>query len=150
MDATTILIMNTAATLALTGLIWMVQVSITRLRERGPRRLRRLPPLHRQITWVVGLLMLCEATAWWLLRQPIDVVRTGSLSGLSVLWSLFGVRPRCFRYRCTESRLKLVNALTSSCSNWLRTAAWTGRACGAARTMVRYQPADRLVGVTAG
>ncbi|MEC9466759.1 MAG: hypothetical protein VX834_13295 [Myxococcota bacterium] len=135
MDATTILIMNTAATLALTGLIWMVQVVHYPLFANvGHAGFADYHRLHtRQITWVVGPLMLCEAfTAWWLLRQPIDVVPDWvfewAFSLVVFIWgstALFQIPMH--RILSVEFHQRSYERLVLT--NWLRTAAWTGRAC---------------------
>ena len=135
MDATTILLLNISATLALTGLIWMVQVVHYPLFANvGAAGFADYHRAHtRQITWVVGPLMLCEAfTAWLLVREPIAAVPgwvfDWAFSLVVFIWgstALFQIPMH--RVLAVKFHRRSYERLVMT--NWMRTAAWSGRAC---------------------
>ena len=120
-----------AATLAMTGILWVVQLAIYPLFDRiGPGD---FPGYHRRYTarigWVVGPLLLLEAgtaAGLWLAggRHPMFLI---SLALLAAAWiSTLAVQVPLHRklaagYDAGNHR-RLVG------TNWVRTVAWTGRA----------------------
>lgn len=128
-----ILLIQVAATLAMVGLIWFVQVVHYPLFSRvGPEEFRRYEMEHQRLTsYVVAPLMLAEmTTAIMLCRwRPDPIAGIAVWFGLLVLigiwWMTYTVQvPQhaslVFSYNST-----LQQQLVSG--NWYRTAAWSAR-----------------------
>ena len=127
------LLLQALATFAMTGLIWFVQVVHYPLFGRvGREGYGAYQEAHmRRTTWVVGPLMLLEAATalWMLLERPAGVSAAaawGGLALLAVIWAATALLavPR------HEALRRTFDAGTHSAlvaSNWVRTAAWTGR-----------------------
>lgn len=125
---------NLGATLAMAGVIWIVQVVHYPLFSGvGEEGFAAYASSHaRRITFVVGPLMLVEAaTAVWLaFDRPAPVGRAGAWAGVAlvaVAWaSTFFVQvPLHGRLGAgfdAAAHARLVR------TNWARTAAWTARA----------------------
>lgn len=133
MSDSLILIAHVAATWAMVGLIWMVQLVVYPAFELvGRGELRRLHEAHCTRTgWIVGPLMGVEtATGLWLLGSPpTGVGWWWPWIGMALIlgnWLLtaFCSVPLHMRL-CSEdgarARRRLVN------TNWLRTALWSAR-----------------------
>ena len=122
------------ATLAMTGLIWFVQVVHYPLMARvGAEGFAMFQAGHlRRTTLVVGPLMLVElVTATWLfLALPMSEmgwVATAGLGLLSVVWlSTSLLQVPCHRRLESGLDLSVVRRLVAT--NWLRTVPWTARA----------------------
>jgi hypothetical protein len=126
-----VLHLHAAATLALVGLIWFVQVVHYPLFGRvGAEGFPQYATLHqRRTTWVVAPLMLIEAgTGLWLVVDsalPAWQPWTG-LALLVAIWAstaclqvpLHGRLAAGFDPRAHRALVR---------TNWLRTAAWTAR-----------------------
>ena len=137
MDAQPLIIHAHAfATLAMTGLIWFVQIVhyplFARAAESGDRVWIGYERAHQTRTTVVVMpLMLTElATAAWLaLSRPVGVdagLLLGGLALLGVVWAatFFVAVPLHHRLsRGFDARAHRALVLT----NWIRTAAWTAR-----------------------
>jgi hypothetical protein len=122
-----------AATLALCGLIWMVQlVHYPLLARVGAEQFRAYHREHaRRITWVVAPLMLAEAAASSLLllarpsAVPLWAVWTGWLL-VAAIWLSTGLLQVPCHARLTHGfEARTQRRLVAS--NWLRTLAWTAR-----------------------
>ena len=129
----TVLVVHAAATWALVGLIWTVQLAHYPLFAKVGRD--AWPAYHqahmRTITFVVAPLMLTELlTAGWLaLRPPPDTCPPMPIVGialLAVIW-LSTAFVQVPYHRKLERGLDepVVRALVRS--NWIRTVAWTAR-----------------------
>lgn len=127
---TALLLVHAAATVAMAGLVWFVQLVHYPLFARvGPDGFARYEAEHtRRTTWLVAPLMLAEAaTALVLLvADPSPLTVAGALL-LGVVWlstALVQVplHRRLERGFDVEAHRRLVR------SNAVRTAAWTGRA----------------------
>ena len=133
MEPITVLIINVATTLALTGLIWMVQVVHYPLFSKvGHVGFAQYHRAHtRLITWIVGPLMLGEAwSAWWLLRQPISPIPgwmfDAAFSLLIIVWgSTVMFQIPLHRTLSVQFQRRAYERLVLT--NWMRTLAWTGR-----------------------
>lgn len=134
---------HTASTLALFGLIWMVQVvHYPLMSDVGRESFQAWHARHlRRMTWVVGPLMLAEAaSALVLLEYP----PTGSppwFGGLGialvlVVWISTAVL-QVPMHRRLESGWDAVAHRRLVTSNWVRTIAWTLRAVLATTMAVR-------------
>ena len=128
----TLTILHAVPTLFLTGLIWFVQVVHYPLFARvGEREFVAWEREHcRRITWVVMPLMLTEvALATWLWWQAPPEWRTWAAAGLvllGIVWaSTFLVQVPCHERLARGLDRPTVRRLVRT--NWLRTAAWTGR-----------------------
>jgi hypothetical protein len=130
---TTILLLHAASTLAMTGLIWFVQVVHYPLFQLGDRqRFRELAASHQaRTTIVVAPLMLTEAATALLLLSPLsDVPFAPALVGavlLTIVWlSTALVQVPMHRHLLDGYSGQVVRRLVGS--NWVRTLAWTARA----------------------
>jgi len=127
------LLAQAAATLALVGLIWIVQVVHYPLfAQVGEERFPAYHAAHtRLITSVVAPLMLTElATALWLIAVPVSGVPAaaawGGLLLVAVCWiSTAGLQvPQHHKLSAgfdVQAHTRLVR------TNWVRTIAWTAR-----------------------
>ena len=123
-----VLIANAAATWAMTGLIWFVQVVHYPL----------LPPLdaagnaehQRRTGWVVALPMAVEAiTAVALVADRPDGVPLGlAVAGLALVAVLWVTTALVQVPRHRDLALGAGDAARLVRGNWIRTAAWTTRA----------------------
>ncbi len=127
------LLLQAFASFAMTGLIWFVQVvHYPLLRAVGSSDYAAYQDQHMRLTTlVVAPLMLLEAaTALWLVRdRPVFVTRAQAWIGLgllAVIWSstafLSVPRHEALRHGFDASAHAALLA-----TNWIRTAAWTGR-----------------------
>jgi hypothetical protein len=130
-----VLVVNLASTLAMTGVIWFVQVVHYPLfASVGAEGFSRYEALHATRTgWVVAPLMLCELVAsvallWPSLRSAsVDATSAWMAAGLvGVIWlsTAFLQVPIHNRLAQGYSRA-LVSRLVET--NWIRTIAWTLR-----------------------
>lgn len=122
-----------AATFMLAGLIWTVQlVHYPALAFADPKRWAALHALHtRRISWIVVPLMLAEATsatAVWLTAVPAEVIpRRAGMVLLGIAWvSTFALQVPIHERLAGAFDARLVRRLIAT--NWIRTAAWSGRA----------------------
>ena len=132
--ATLVTFVHAAATLAMTGLIWFVQVVHYPLfAQVGVRRFATYETQHvRRTGYVVMPLMLTEiATAAWLAVSPPNpdtnwLVYSG-LVLLALIWlSTAVLQVPCHRRLEAGLDVAIVRRLVAS--NWIRTVAWTARA----------------------
>lgn len=126
----TLMATHAAATWALVGLIWMVQlVHYPLLANVGADQFRHYHARHtRQITWIVAPLMLAELVTalLGLVGGPTEAWLLVSLLPLAFVWgATWRIQIPLHRKLATgfdpETHRKLVS------SNWWRTAAWTLR-----------------------
>ena len=123
--------LHLAATLAMTGAIWVVQLAIYPLFVSIGRA--EFPAYHRRYTARIGavvapLILLEAATGLWLwlagLRTPAFTV---SLGLLGLIWaSTFFLQVPLHRRLAAGFDADLHRRLVRT--NWLRTLAWTARA----------------------
>ena len=127
------LLLQAFASFAMTGLIWFVQiVHYPLLRAVGSSGFTACQEQHMRLTTLVvtPLMLLEAATALWLVfDRPVFVSRAQAWIGLgllAVIWSstvLLSVpRHEALRHGFDDS---IHAALVAT--NWIRTAAWTGR-----------------------
>lgn len=127
------LLLQAFASFAMTGIIWFVQVvHYPLLRAVGPSGYAAYQAQHMRLTTlVVGPLMLLEAaTALWLVYDRPDFVSTAQawagLGLIAVIWSATALlsvpRHEALRHGFDASAHAALVA-----TNWIRTAAWTGR-----------------------
>jgi hypothetical protein len=128
-----IVVLHTAATLFMTGLIWFVQVVHYPLKaEVGRASFVGYQAHHmRRTGWVVGPPMIVEAltSAWFVLAPPPGVSSAAVLSGLGlliVIWGATAIFSVPGHARLSEgfdpvAHRRLVR------TNWIRTVCWTGR-----------------------
>jgi uncharacterized membrane protein len=131
MDPTTlVLAVHAFATLAMTGLIWFVQiVHYPLLAQVGRDAFVDYEARHiRLTTAVVAPLMLTEAaTAVWLLLTPVPRAWSGAgILLLLVVWiSTAAFQVPCHRRLEQGYDLGVIRRLVAT--NWIRTVAWTAR-----------------------
>lgn len=130
----TLLLVHAAATLAMFGVILIVQVVHYPLfRLVGEQTYVQYQAEHmRRITWIVAPLMTIElGTAAWLAWAPPPEISAGqAIAGLALvlfIWGTTGLVQVPLHSRLTEgfeatAHRRLVG------TNWLRTAAWAARA----------------------
>jgi uncharacterized membrane protein len=127
------LLLQAFASFAMTGLIWFVQiVHYPLLRAVGSSGYAAYQEQHMRLTTVVvaPLMLLEAATALWLIfDRPGSVSRAQAWTGLGLLaliWSstawLSVPRHEALRHGFDASAHAALVA-----TNWIRTAAWTGR-----------------------
>lgn len=125
-----LLLAHAAATLAMAGLIWFVQLVHYPLFSLADRqRFTEFAARHqRRTSWVVAPLMLLEA----LTASLLPLVRPGTLAWLgwlllALVWlsTLFLQIPL---HRRLVKRFAAADVARLVATNWLRTAAWTARA----------------------
>lgn len=129
----TLLLIHAAATLALVGLIWFVQVVHYPLFDLvSERRFDRFAAEHqRRTSWVVVPLMLTElGAALALLVSPPPGMGRGLLwlgaILLALIWLSTAFLQVPLHRRLSGGRdVSTIRRLVAS--NWLRTAAWSGR-----------------------
>ncbi len=124
------IIIHAAATWAMTGLIWFVQVvHYPLMRAVGPAGFAAYHAAHSRLTTlVVGPLMLLEAgcAIWLAVARPSAASWAGAVL-LAVVWGatfLISV-PRHARL-ASGFDSAVIDSLVAT--NWIRTAAWTARA----------------------
>ena len=120
----TLLLLHAAATLAMTGVIWFVQlVHYPLLRFAAADDFERFAAAYqRRTTWVVLPLMSAEvATAIWIFVAGPEGSRALAAWGLALLAQV-PLHRRLARGFDERAGGRLVG------SNWLRTAAWSARA----------------------
>lgn len=129
-----VLLANAASTLALTGLIWMVQlVHYPLLASVGAAEFPAYHAAHaRRISWIVAPLMGVEllSTGWLVVFRPEELPATAVWVGAALVAFVWGVtavvqvpqHARLARGRDPAVLRSLVRL------NWLRTLAWTARA----------------------
>ena len=126
----TLIATHAAATWALVGLIWMVQlVHYPLFAKVGVEQFRHYHALHsRQMTWIVAPLMLVE-----LVTAVLSVA-----GGRRELWLLLSLLPLAFVWLATwRVQIPLHHKLSAAfdpethrrlvSTNWWRTGAWTLR-----------------------
>ncbi|MCY2959098.1 MAG: hypothetical protein NTY35_02950 [Planctomycetota bacterium] len=129
-----VLPVHTLSTLALFGLIWMVQiVHYPLMAWVGRDSFSAWHDRHlRRMTWVVGPLMLAEvASALWLLERPPAhaapwVLWTG-IALVVVVWVSTATLQVPMHRRLERGWDERAHRFLVR-SNWVRTVAWTGRA----------------------
>ncbi|MFT4843498.1 MAG: hypothetical protein ACI8UD_003169 [Planctomycetota bacterium] len=129
-----ILFLHASATLAMTGLIWFVQVVHYPLFSSvdAPSFCEYAAQHVRRTGYVVGPLMLVEvATASWLAIWPSTdeaaITCYAGLALLAVAWlSTALLQVPCHRRLEKGKDLATIHRLVAT--NWIRTVAWTGRA----------------------
>ena len=125
-----LLLAHAAATLAMTGVIWFVQLVHYPLFGLAARQsFSTFAREHqRRTTWVVAPLMLAEvATALLLLVQRTGAWTVAGAALLGVIWlSTAFVQVPLHRRLARGLEPAIARALVRT--NWLRTVAWTGRA----------------------
>ena len=132
MRPTDVLILHTAATWSLIGLIWTVQtVQYPGFSYVGSRDFPAFHEHHcRRITWVVAPLMLAElSTGFWLwLRPPPGLSPTTLAVGLALLlgnWLATIVLFVPMHGRIHGDRGRIIERLVRA--NWIRTSTWSLR-----------------------
>lgn len=129
-----IVMLHAFASVALTGLIWFVQVVHYPLFAAvGESEFARYEALHvRRTGYVVMPLMLTElvTAAWLAYRPPAPDSAWATFTGLALLTAVwlstaFGQVP-C--HRRLESGFDAATVGRLVATNWLRTVAWTARA----------------------
>ncbi|MBL9160290.1 MAG: hypothetical protein JNJ70_22605 [Verrucomicrobiales bacterium] len=129
-DADGWLLVHAAATWALVGLIWVVQLVVyPAFAMVGKEGFGDYHAAHsRNITWVVGPLMLAElATALVLLATGTGGgVFGASLALLALIWVSTGLVQVPLHQRLSSGKdEKVIRSLVRT--NWIRTVAWTLR-----------------------
>ncbi len=127
------LLLNVAATLFMTGVIWFVQVvHYPLMAEVGPDSFAAYEAAHtRRTGWVVAPTMLVEAVtaAYLVIFAPVDVPRWQTVVGFSLvvlIWlstALLQV-PQHRKLECGLDRAAHGRLVST---NWLRVIAWTLR-----------------------
>lgn len=145
-NPTIILLVHSASTLVLCGLIWTVQIVHYPLFARVPEAaFRTYEQEHtRRIAWLVAPLMgveLATAVYLWLAPGSFEPTWFGPLNlglvGLvwaSTLWLQVPLHQRLLRGLDPRAIERLVS------SNWLRTAIWTARAGLLGWVLVEHLP----------
>ena len=128
-----LLLMQLAATLYMTGLVWFVQVVHYPLFEAvGPGGFRAYADAHvRRTGWVVGPPMLAELGCALLLiwiRPPgvPGVALAVGLGLLAVIWAST-LRLQVPRHARLQRGFHAASHRALVRTNWIRTAAWTAR-----------------------
>jgi len=135
--ASAVVIAHAGSTLAMTGLIWLVQIVQYPLFARvGVDGFVSYHREHvRRTTWVVAPLMLTElmTAAWLVIDPPSATLRPLALVGLALLaaiWlSTVALQIPCHRKLEAGLDQAVVRRLVTT--NWLRTVGWTARAATA-------------------
>ncbi len=143
------ILVNAAATLAMAGLIWFVQmVHYPLFPHAAAGDFREFAADHqRRTTWIVAPLMLAElAAATWLVLPASPAPPRLAWAGFLLVVSLWLLT--AFVQVPLHRRLALgfdpAVARRLVATNWLRTAAWTARAAIALRLLTlgdRVEPA---------
>ena len=133
MNFALLLLLNVAATLFMTGLVWFVQVVHYPLFGHvGVDGFVRYESLHaRRTLWVVGPPMLLElATSAWLVVQPIPHISPAAawigLGLVGVLW-LSTLLLQIPRHNALGNGFDASAHRALVTTNWIRTIAWSLR-----------------------
>ena len=132
-----LILLHAAATWAMVGLIWFVQVVHYPLFARvGEPGFAAYEQHHTtRTTWVVAPLMLTElGTAVWLVLRPTGdpALAWAGLGLLAVVWtSTAALQVPCHRRLADGFDAGVAARLVRT--NWIRTAAWTARGAIALR-----------------
>ena len=133
-----VLAIHAAATLFMTGLIWVIQiVHYPLLAIVGPGQLKEYARKHAaRITLIVAPVMFIELGAGaWLAATRADTTAIIALALLAVIWvSTFAVQVR-LHGRLQRGDASAVALLTRS--NWVRTIAWSVRGALSVLMLVR-------------
>lgn len=132
-EASIILSLHTLTTMALTGLIWFVQVvHYPMFQLIGTHHFTQYERVHQQrTTWVVAPLMLVELiTAVWLIVRHAAItsapLAVWGLALLAIIWcSTAFLQVPCHRKLEQGSDQAIIRRLVLT--NWIRTIAWTMR-----------------------
>ena len=121
--------LHAAATWALVGLIWTIQVvHYPMFAGVGEERFKDYSREHnRRITWIVAPLMLAElVTAYLVWKHDPGFYQTAGLWMVAALWGVTGLFFAPLHGRLgTGFDAKAHSMLVSA--NWIRTAIWTAR-----------------------
>ena len=128
-----VLVIGTAATWGMVGLIWMVQVvhypMLVEFSEAVPARAAQVH--QRRITWVVGPLMAVEGVTALavLVERPatmglVPALLAGALLGVALASTIVIQVPLHSRLAHGHDA-RVARRLVAT--NWIRTAAWTAR-----------------------
>jgi hypothetical protein len=125
-----VLVVQAAASCALAGLVWFVQLVHYPLFSSvgGPDAFRAYELEHtRRTTWVAAPLMIAEAGAatLLLLREPEAAALVGALLVAAIWASTFLVQVPCHRALAVGWDEAVHRRLVRT--NWLRTGLWTAR-----------------------
>ena len=128
-----VLLMHAAATWALCGLIWTVQLVIYPQFERvGSEAFSAYHAAHmKRITWVVAPLMFAElGTAIWLLfrEQGSEGALLLSFVFLALNWASTALVQVPLHQQLEREGGDVRTCQKLTLSNWIRTAGWTIRA----------------------
>ncbi len=129
-DDTSLLLIHAAATLAMTGVIWFVQLVHYPLFQFAARPSFSSFALEhqRRTSWIVAPLMLVEAaTAVLLLVQQVGPWTIAGAVLLALIW-LSTALLQMPAHRRLGRGFEPDTARSLVRGNWLRTLAWTGRA----------------------
>lgn len=133
---TDLLLLHAAATWALVGLIWTIQlVQYPGFAYVGGREFRTFHQHHSsRITWVVAPLMFLElATGLALLGNAppslSPVILWAGMTLVALNWACTAFVAVPLHRKLTTTSTKAQRALVLT--NWIRTAAWTARGVGA-------------------
>ena len=130
---TAVLVISAAASWAMVGLIWMVQVvHYPMLAEFSASSPGAAAVVHqRRISWVVGPLMAAEGVTALILLvdRPATISATSawvaaSLLGLALISTVLVQVPLHSRLAAGHDRAVAQRLIST---NWVRTMAWTGR-----------------------
>ncbi len=135
MTAAAVTLGHAGATLAMTGLIWFVQIVHYPLFSyaAGPSFPEFARHHQRRTGWIVGPLMLGEAaTALLLLLHRIDGWTLTGAALLGIAW-LSTALLQIPRHRRLAAGFDPATGQSLVRTNWVRTAAWTARAAIALR-----------------
>ena len=128
--ASALLLAHAAATLAMTGLIWFVQLvhyPLFRLADRE-RFIVFAAQHQRRTSWIVAPLMLTEAlTASLLLFDRPDARVWSGWILLAVIWLSTWLVQIPLHRRLAQG-FAAADAVRLVATNWVRTVAWTARA----------------------
>jgi hypothetical protein len=129
----TVLLLHAAATWAMVGLIWFVQlVHYPLFASVGERHFARYEYQHtRRTAWVVGVLMPLEAVtgSWLVFDVPAgvsQVLATIGLSLIAALWLSTAVWQAPMHGRLSAGYNDGLHTRLIT-TNWVRTAGWTAR-----------------------
>jgi hypothetical protein len=142
-----VLMLHALATMAMTGLIWFVQiVHYPLMRRVGAVEFARYERHHMQrTTWVVAPLMLLETSTALILAivAPAGMIRVLAWTGLALLaWIWFStafLQVPCHRRLQLGFDEEAVARLVAT--NWGRTAAWSMRSVLALTLLRAFLPA---------
>lgn len=141
-----LLALHALATIMMAGLIWFVQlVHYPLFAFVGASNFLRYEREHtRRVTWIVAPLMGLEAVTAVVLVFLVDgtTLRVIAIAGLllvAVIWaSTAFLQAPCHRTLSAGFNAAAARRLVTT--NWLRTSAWTARACLAVVMPAMMQP----------